>query len=152
MNRHHNQKFIDDRLADFTDRLLSGDSLRSGELDDSTIELEQLQRTVCRLHHAYPPCDVDPAMENRIRSRMLSEFRRNMPGIVNTSRKSWLSPRTLQWGLVVTTAVILIVILGLLPSDAPVTPGAAGTKPIWIPLIVFLGFFIGVIIWRFRKK
>ena len=153
-NRSDKPTSVDERLADYTDRLLAGDIPQEADLRDSGIELNQLQETIKRIRNAFPAKNPDPAMQNRIRINLTSELRKNKPEIGNVSRTSRVPRRTLQWSFAIGATIILVSILVFVPSGDLTIPGTAGinTDLIWIPIGIVLLIIAGLIFWQVRKK
>ncbi|KAF0107200.1 MAG: hypothetical protein FD146_2041 [Anaerolineaceae bacterium] len=146
MNNRNDRPAPEDRLADFTDRLMAGEIPQEAATREADGELFQLQETARRVREAFPPRKPDTAMQNRIRANLTAELRRSRPSVRPAS--SW----TLRLALAIGTVAILALILVFLPSGPLTTPGAAGNTSIWIPIAIFLTVIAGFAFWRLRKK
>jgi hypothetical protein len=77
-NSQLDPSFLDNALSDFTDRLVSGQELDSGEIAESDQEIADLKGTVrlmSRTMNAGPP---DPEMAARIRANIAAEWEKTM--------------------------------------------------------------------------
>jgi hypothetical protein len=151
MSNRRTQLAKDDRLADFTDRLLAGKIEQDVTHRESDPELVQMQETLQQLRKAFPPAQDDAEMRNRIRARLTAEWRNNIP--VQTAKKSmWFSNRTLSLSFAVAAVAIVVLIVSFLPQGQAGISGTAGTGATWIPLAIFLIIIAGLIFWQLRKK
>jgi hypothetical protein len=146
MNNRNDRPAPEERLADFTDRLMAGEIPQDAATREADVELSQLQETVRRVREAFPPRKPDTAMQNRIRARLTAELRKNRPTVRPAA--SW------TWRLVLATGTIaaLVLLLVFLPSGPVTTPGAAGGAFTWIPFAIFLIVIAGFVFWKLRKK
>ena len=152
MNNRLIQKEKDDRLADFTDRLLAGEIEQEVVRRAPDQELASLQETLQRVHRAFPPRETDPAMQNRIRGRLANEWHKNQSPGRGEKRKFIPAGRT--WSLALAASAILVIVLFVtfLPTDPTSFSGAAGSGSFWIPLVIFLIVIAVLIFWQLRKK
>lgn len=145
----------DERLADFTDRLMAGETPDKAAASDLDRDLASLQETVEHAWRAFQAPQPDPAMRNRIRSRLAAEWLENSPQTQN-QKKDWLSSRKKnQVFLLRLTAliVVLAIVVGIVaPKLNPVLAGAAQNKGGVVLIVgVVLVVLVLVLLWQSRK-
>jgi anti-sigma-K factor RskA len=152
MSNRNAQLEKDDRLADFTDRLLAGEIEQDVTRREPDPELAQMQETLRRMRQAFPPQQANAEMRNRIRARLTTEWRKNnIP--VRTAQKSFLpSNRTLSLSLAIGAVAIIVLLVSFLPQVQTEISGTAGIGTSWIPFAIFIIVVAGLILWQLRKK
>jgi hypothetical protein len=142
---------LDDRLADFTDRVLSGEP--NTPVSPSEKELLRLEETVLRLDQSFP----QHAMDERTIKRMQADFNMRRRAILPRARPAlWWSQQTRQRvGLalaVIAVIVAVFVIVPFLASGGDIL-ASAGLHPQSIGLLVFiLGGVLLLAVWLGRRK
>ncbi|MBI3161902.1 MAG: hypothetical protein HYZ23_05305 [Chloroflexi bacterium] len=143
----------DNRLADFTDRVMQGETqqLESG-LDDELIGLE---KTILRLNQALPPVSLDDVAIKKMQVRLNARMRRETKEVRPPFWKRWFDPRSrLQLaaaGLVIAlVALVPALIISEPPPPLPAT-ALAPTRGIAIAVFFLLGILL-VFLWKRRKK
>jgi hypothetical protein len=146
---------LDERLADFTDRLLAGEIPERPAASAPDRELEQLQETVRLARRAFRVADPDPALRNRIRTRLAAEWQRSGPP-APAGQTAWLSARKRRqvwlFRLAAVTAGLALLAALLAPRIETVLPGAAEDKT-GVGLLIAAGLSVLVLIlfWISRK-
>lgn len=154
----------DDQLAEFTDRVLDGETSAQ---DEATLapesELRTLEETVLRLKDAIP--NDDPGEE--VVARMWREIEKQSSVRGKRSllqalkeifepRNSWQSRHARQrWTLVVSIVGISILILVIVPFMDAINSGLPGTGGGSISntlVFALLGLLILVALWLFRRR
>ena len=141
---------LDDQLAEFTDRLLSGENELDMEEALNQTELAELQKTVLRMKTAVRAAHPGEAAARRIRSRLLLEWKQ---GRQTQTRKPqhfdwhWPLPRRALVGGLVVLSVFGIATLFFIPISAPLM-GAAEGSPVWALLFIVVGIvIISLLLW-----
>ena len=154
MNQKNESIDTDARLADFTDRLLDGETapIASGS-DDELLRLEQM---VLRLTHAFPP---EPQTDARAK-QMLVRFKGRVRREENQAAKPSIWKRLFdfqsnpQTGLLLAAVVVLILAVVAIPSvqlpGSSATGAAAGGVSFYIAAGVLLVLLAAY--WGTRKK
>lgn len=153
-SRKHSLQDQDDRLAEFTDRLLDGQSEAPAPSGDP--ELRGLEETVVRLKGAFPKGALDPAATRRMQADFQARLRKES----RDERSAWRSLRSRQsrqgFGLLAGAVIIvllLLVITPLLGLDNEGVLGTAGTQVPGLGVAAALGgLLLVVIIWLARRK
>lgn len=159
MNDHN----LDNRLADYVDALLAGESPTSQETD-----LEALQETVIKLKKVLVDDIPSPEMSERIQKKLAVEWakQKTAPGTQKVSTSSWrrllrerfnlpslAAPRTFAWSFVTVAVLVLVALLLLNPDFSNNITGTALGQGGWIPVIVII---VGVValglVWFFRSR
>jgi len=153
MNKDNSQEQqLDNQLADFTDQVLSGENEATLQASTTLDELIELQKTVLLMKSAAEKARTDSEASARIRSRLLTEWKKTQQAERATSKRfnwKWTMPRlALAGGFAV---LVLIGVVTLLPkSTTPLTATAEGSRP-WSPFLILAGIIIiAVILWRNR--
>jgi len=152
MNNRRIQKEKDDRLADFTDRLLAGEIEQDAVSRGSDPELAQMQETLRRMRQAFPPQVTDAAMQNRMRARLTTEWRRNSFPVRDVKRNFIPARRTWSLALAVSAIAIFVLLVTFLPIEQTGISGTAGIGAAWIPFAIFIIVIAVLIFWQLRKK
>jgi hypothetical protein len=143
----------DDRLADFTDRVLNG---QAGETDSNADdELRGLEETILRLNQSLPHASPDKASAMKMLVRLKARMRKDdarMPNLLSNRRPaSILSP----WGMVIgvlAVALAFVLALPLLgPSNSSTSATALGS-PLGIFSAILLAGLIAFTLWITRRK
>ena len=153
MNNRRIQKEKDDRLADFTDRLLAGEIEQDAVSRGSDPELAQMQETLRRMRQAFPPQVTDAAMQNRMRARLAAEWRKTSFPVRNDVKRNFIpARRTWSLALAVSVVAIIVLLVTFLPIEQTGVSGAAGIGISWIPFAIFIIIIAVLIFWQLRKK
>lgn len=148
---------LDERLAAFTDRVLSQDEdVEMIEDSSQKDELIKLQKAVLRMKSATRQAYPGMQIRGRIRNRLMAEWEAGSKP-KSSAIKDWFGrqkfPTTTLAG-----GFALVLLLGFLlifwPSSGDMPLGAtAGDSPIsMVPFFVFAGVVIVVIVLLFRGK
>jgi anti-sigma-K factor RskA len=152
MSNRRTRQEQDERLADFTDRLLAGEIEQEVARHEPDPELAQMQETLRRVQQAFPSQLPDAEMQNRIRARLTAEWRKNNAPVRNVQKNLLFSTRTLSLSLATVAVAIIILIVSFLPNFQNGIAGTAGIGTSWIPFAIFIIVIAGLIIWQLRKK
>lgn len=167
-----NHSQLDERLAEFTDRLLDGSATEVEELEMATQnqELLELQKIVSLLGSQARKQQPEEAMAARIKSRLVDEWEKHGPGSQvppEKSRQPWWRiaptkpaqrPRGRQrqvfaLALAGAALVVLLLLLPLVllsPPDGSTVTGAASIAP---PIILIVGFLVGgTLLWLLSRN
>lgn len=142
---------MNERLAEFTDRVLSEGNQTLEAADASNRELAELKKTVLRLKSAVETARIESKDKARIRSRLLTEWGKMQ------KEKSGNALSPFQWNflrLALAGGFLALVLFGaaalLLPANPSLAGAAEGARP-WSPLLILAGIvFIVFILWRNR--
>ncbi len=151
---------IDKPLADFTDRLWSAESQAEPAHQEQDPELNELEKTVVRIKKAFGSRKTDPEMADRIRQKLVAEWKKTgmdkprleARKISSPRRKGWISSKytLLQLGF---SLVLLVVVLIILVPEVQTGLFASAFKNLGvIPLLVLIVAVIAVLLVYFRKK
>jgi hypothetical protein len=158
---------LDDALAAFSDRLLSGELSGSQEMFAQDQELRELQETAVRLHRAFESAEPPQAMADRIHDNLVAEWREAGLGVEQIPFwRRWLQSdrrpadvpiarRRPAYALAMAAAIVLLGILAslLIPTIAPELTSTAGGGGDMFWLIFVLGIVVaGVVWWGARRK
>jgi len=141
----------EDLLADFTDRVLDGNSSLSASSADD--ELRGLEETILRLEKALPR----EAPSEATLKRLQADFRSRTKSAERSSRSSWQSRQSRQrWTMTFIAVSVLAAIFIAIPfslSDGGNVQGTAGLQPQNITLVLIAGgCIIALLIWLGRRK
>ena len=141
---------MDDRLADFTDRLLEGKTAVLASSAD--LELRNLEETAMLIDRSFPKDAVD----EKVLRRMLNQHKLRVRRAGSPSPPLWRSQHSRTRPILIAAAIILLlgIFIGLpfLASGNVNVEGAAGLQPQnTIPFII-LGSVIFLLIWVGRRK
>jgi len=149
----------DERLADFTERVLKGQLKGTESIVDE--ELRGLEETILRLQQAIPPASLDEAavkqMQVRLNARIRKEGRSRPPSFWEKwFGAEWRSnlPRP-QYGMAFAAVAMIVVLVLLIPSL--VTSGTPTTATALTPsqniiVVLVLAGVIFFIFWVSRRK
>ncbi len=155
MDEHRDQLTETHRLADFTDRLLSGEKMESAAAAPEERELASLEETVEAVQRSLSSLQPDVALRKRIRARLAAEWETTLP-VVKRKTDVWRSSLQIRrawlgWATVILVALVLVGVF-VLPRFPAGAPGAA-QAPSGLVLIILAGLgIIGLILWWHRKK
>jgi hypothetical protein len=145
---------LDDKLSEFTDRLLSsGDEIKAQETmnDDG---LSELQRTAIHMKAAARMARPSSAVSARVRTRLLKEWKQQQAAQSKFQTfKAFFRPLP-RFAMAGSLAALLLlsIVTFAVPAGTPLT-GAAIKLQAWTPLFVFLGLIlVGFLIWFDRRK
>ena len=142
---------LDDQLAYFTDRVLSGENETEMDENFDQAELAELQKTVLRIKAAAQAAQPGEATALRIRSRLLLEWNKGRQVLAQSPQRfiwpSWSLPRMVLAGGLVVLGVFVVVVLFFTPLAAPLV-GAAEGSPVWALLFIVVGIvIISLLLW-----
>ncbi len=142
---------LDALLADFTDRLLSGEAVEAAP--EAENDLRSLEDAVLRLHRAFP---AEPPDE-RARKRLLSDFRQKVRREQGSPLLAgWWSRQSRQRLVVAFAAVLILVIVVAVPLFLPGLTGnlqgTAASSGQDIALLIIFGGVLIFLIWQGRHK
>jgi hypothetical protein len=155
---------LDDAIAAFSERLLSGELSGSQEMFAQDQELRELQETAVRLHRTFESAEPPQAMADRIYDNLVIEWREAGHGApfwqrwLQSYRRPADAPVVRQrpvYALAMAAAIVLLGILAslLIPATTPELPGGAGGGGDMFWLIIVLGIVVvGVVWWGTRHK
>lgn len=146
------QKEREDCLADFADHLLAGEIKQDAVVHDLDPELTEMKKTLRQVWQTLPDQGIDPAMQNRIRSRLTAEWRRNNSPVRNMKKRSFFSSGTWGFAFGISAVAIILLLVTFLPTEQTTLSGAAGTGSFWIPLAILIIVIAMLIFWQLRKK
>jgi hypothetical protein len=140
----------DDRLADFTDRLMEGKTAVLASSAD--LELRKLEETAMLIDRSFPKDAVD----EKVLRRMLNQHKLRVRRAESSSPPLWRSQQSRTRSILI--AAVIIVLLGIsiavpfLASGNGNVEGTAGLQSQnTIPFII-LGSVIFLLIWVGRRK
>ncbi len=147
---------LDERLADFTDRLMAGETAEQAAASDAGRELASLQETVEKALRAMRVPPPEAEIRNRIRTRLAAEWLEKGPPAQERNVK-WVSSRERNrkflLRLAAVAAVLAIAAVLVAPKIDTLLTGAAQKKE---GLIIIGGIFLIVLlvilIWPTRKS
>jgi hypothetical protein len=146
---------LEDRLADFTDRLMAGETPDKPAASASGQDLESLQETVEKAQRVFRAAQPDIALQNRIRARLAAEWHKAGPR-VQSEKHGWLSSRkknqVLLLRLVALTATIAIMVGVAAPKVDTILPGAAQNMGVAVIVVLVVVAVVALILfWSPRK-
>ncbi len=159
---------LDDRLAEYTDRLMSMEKVEDSGLSEQDPELRSLQEMVGRLKRVLTEKQPSAATNLRLRANLIAAWRKNNPKIQRETagRPGWLesilrymrgtTQRNVSLRLAFVTAIILLVIAYFTPTIGSALTGTAGIEGSWVPVAIAMGVVVvvGLIVFlvsRFRR-
>lgn len=154
MTENFDEKQLDDRLAAFTDLVLSDDGESNAQASATGDELAELQKAVLRMKSASRKARTNSKAKARIHSRLMVEWKKEQRAKRTPDKGfiwNWNMPRlALAGGFV---ALMLIGIATLLPTGpTPLTATAGGLRQ-WSPFMILFGILVIVIVlWRNRRN
>jgi hypothetical protein len=141
---------LDDRLSEFTDRVLSDKNEANSQETMAQGELAELQKTVLRMKAAAQKVRESGDAGARIRTNLMMEWKktRQHPAPKRFIR-NWTFPRlALAGGFAV--LIIFSVVTLIAPSTTPLTATSNGSQ-IWSPIFILAGIvIIALILWHNR--
>lgn len=143
---------LDDRLSEFTDRVLSDKNEANMQETMAQDELAELQKTVLRMKAAAKKARESDNAEVRIRSRLLLEWNKARQAERASPKRfkwNWTFPRlALVGGFAVLILISVVTLLN--PLTAPLTATTDGSQP-WSPFFILAGVvIIAYLLWRNR--
>ena len=144
----------DDRLADFTDRVLAGRGNRAeSNVDEETLGLEE---TILRLKNALPPTELDQAKIKQMQVRFKARVKREAQEVKQPFWKKWFEPQPrLQFA--VAFAVMALLIAFLVFSPLSTTAGSSTSATALTPVkgtfaMIALAGVLLIFLWIKRRK
>lgn len=161
---NHESRELDDLLAGFSDKALTGSDMMATKPLAKYDELEKLQKTVLQLQSAVQAAQPNPVTSARIRQNLMEEWQKNMPPEPSALQRFiafWSLPRLALVGCVV--AVLALFISNKLDmtgadelsgSAGVATPAAAvtGNGSSFLILIVFGIIALSLFAWFIRRR
>ncbi len=143
----------DERLADFTDRVLAGKADQSET--DADEELLALEETILRVQKAFPPVHLSQAavkqMQARFKSRLKKQEKASEP-----FWKKWLASYSNASLSMTFAAAALMLLLAVLVFPSTPTgnslPGTAMRPSSGVLVFIVLLFLFAAVFWINRKK
>lgn len=143
----------DDRLADFTDRVLRG---QAGEIDSNADgELRGLEETILHLNQFLPPASLDEASVKKMLVRLNARLRKENERTKTSLPNKWPAVVRPQFGMVLgVLAVVLafVLVLPLLESSNSSTTATALGSPLGVVSAILLAGLIFFTLWITRRK
>jgi hypothetical protein len=143
----------DNRLADFTDRVLEG---RATEIETGVDEeLLGLEKTVLRLNQAFPAVSLDEAAVKQMQVRLNARMRREQREDAQPFWRRWFEPQfRLQFGmiLIMMALVIVIVVSPISYTTAGSSMNATALTPTQGSVALALAGVIFVLLWIWIKR
>lgn len=160
-NHQHDEKWLDDQLAMFTDQVLSGSDV--SVVQDA--DLQALQKTVLMLKANVSDEQPNLAMVERMRGNLALEWKKmeRSPATVERSEnvferlRRWLmqpgviQPRTFALGMAALFVAALIIVFVSSPGGTPPMGTAWGPSG-WLPLAAIGLTAIVALIWYLRSR
>jgi len=144
----------DDRLAEFTDQLLTGRINQAGAEADE--ELVALEETILRLKNAFPPAPLDTSTVKQMQVRFNARVRREAQETKIPFWKKWLEPKPrLLYATAFAAMAFLVVFAVLSPLSTTVgssTPATALNLSGGIVAVVMVAGMILVFLLIKRRK
>jgi len=145
----------DERLADFTDRVLSGQAKEIESNADP--ELRNLEETVLRLNRTLPQTSLEEATAKQMWVRLNARARRENKRGEDSFWKRWFLPNQVrpQFGMALGAVALLILLAVVIPSfttGGGSTIGTALTSSQGVTAVFVLIGFILIIFWFTRRK
>jgi hypothetical protein len=146
---------LEERLADFTDRLMAGETPDKPAASDSDRDIECLQETIEKAQRVFHATQPDLTLQNRIRARLAAEWHSRGPQ-VQGEKNGWLSSRKKKQVLFLrfaALAAVIIIMAGLIaPKVETVLPGASQNKGVALIIVgVVLVALVLILFWSPRK-
>jgi hypothetical protein len=155
MDKRHTSSTDTDRLADFTDCILTAETPEQTAGSPRQERLAKLQKTVRSIRRMLAPRQPDAALRARLRARVAAEWKATGPG-VRQDAVGWRSSRQVRraftaWSVAIAVVLVLVGVLstGWLPANVAGTAQALGGT--LVVVLAGLGI-IGFILWWRRKK
>jgi len=145
----------DERLADFTDRVLSG---QAKEIEsNSDPELRKLEETVLRLNRTLPQTSLDEASVKQMWVRLNARARRESNRSEDSFWKRWFLPNQArpQFGMALGAIALIALIVIVIPSfvgGGSSTVATALTSSQGLAMVLLLAGVIFLIFWMIRRK
>ncbi len=145
----------DEQLADFTDRLLSGQVNKAESNADP--ELHHLEETVLRLNQTLPQTSLDQAAVKQMWVRLNARARRETQQGEGSFWKRWFLPIQVrpQFGMALGAIALIVLLVVVIPSFASggsSTIATALTSSQGLAMVLLLAGVIFFIFWVTRRK
>lgn len=149
------RKNVENRLAEFTDRVLAGKSEQiESEVDD---ELRRLEETILRLKRAIPPATLDDITVKRMQANLKARLRNEKERTKLNFWHRWFAAHRYHSQIVfaISAAAIFIFALFIAPHLTQTGPSipAVATKP--SPFVFIVALLSGatlLVIWISHRK
>ena len=146
---------MDDRLAEFTNRVLVGEI--TDVVSNADGELRSLEETVLRLHRTLPQTSLDEAavkqMQVRLNVRIRKEGAQTKPSF--WSRSFLPNQVRPQFGLAFAAVALILAFVVLIPllaaGGTPTTATALGSSQSAVAVVTLTGVML-LIFWMVRRK
>jgi hypothetical protein len=145
-------------LADFTDKLLSGEK-NDLPVDGPDNEMRALADTILRLKRAFPERELDPASVKRMKNLVMKRWsaeKQKKPDWLESIRQAWRTPATRQQlGLafaMIAIAGILIIASPILFTGSGSVTATAGSHVSEAFIWIVLGVLAVCLAWFLRRK
>jgi len=152
-SNNHPNSVQDNRLADFTDRVMAG-KVRQVE-SDMDEELLILEKTVLRLNQAFPLVSLDEAAVKQMQVRLNARMRRERQETSQPFWRKWFEPQfRLQFGmvLIISALVIVIAISPISFATADSSMDATALTPTQGSIALALAGVVLVLLWIWIKR
>lgn len=152
MNQKNESIDTDTRLADFTDRLLDGETAPVASASDE--ELLRLEQTVLRLTHAFPPEPQTDARAKQMLVRFKARARRTQAVKPSIWKRFFELQSFAQVGLALAVVAVLVAAVVALPIAQPPGASATGSAFSGVNFYVATGLLLVLLAmyWVTRKK
>jgi hypothetical protein len=153
-----NNKHMDDRLAEYADHLMSGETPGTPPSDDAG--LQDLEHTLQQLKMMVDSDRPKPELSSLLEMRLQHAWEEQQNRL-KQEKRGWLAllpgwlrqpPPALRFAAV--AVVLLIVVIALLPGELPLQGAAGQVVSSWLPWIasVSLVILLVILIDTYRKK
>ncbi len=156
---------LDDQLAEFTERLLSGEVPDELEPTMQDQEFFELQTTVVRLKAAFEKGQPDEIMARRIKNNLIAEWKKAGLEAEASPFPKWWPRRKVsnrwtamrQWqfvALAVAVVAVLVFMASFSNFSAMPAPGAAeGGAGVFLPVAILLGLVaVAGLVWALVRR
>jgi hypothetical protein len=166
-NTQKNEPSLADQLADFTDRILSDETLGQEEATFAPEPgLRALEQTAQRLKAAFAENEPDPTVIQKMRNNIIEQWRQQenhasesiwhtLTSRFVTPRQKWTSLQSRKrFNIAVSLATLVVLLLVAIPFmkiSGTGLPGASGQNPSAFVLIALVGLIL-LALWLFRRK
>jgi|SRR5688572_15751136 hypothetical protein len=145
----------DERLADFTDRVLNGQVNAAESTADP--ELHNLEETILRLNRILPQTSLDEAAVKQMWVRLNARSRREAERGEQSFWKRWFLPNQVrpQFGMALGLVTLILLLAVVIPSFATggsFTTATALTSSQGLAMVFLLAGVIFLVFWIARRK
>lgn len=143
----------DERLADFTDRVMTGKAKRADE--DADGEILALEETVLRLNRAFPSAPLERAAAKQMQARFKARLKREAQSERQPFWRKWLAPQPrLQFAMALAAIAAAFLVFAVFNPAAPGSSASAtALKPAGGAFaLLALAAVLFVIFWILRRK